>query len=44
MIIIGNKFDNENYIIEDMLTGSTMTVSCENIVDALSKQPSKVLK
>ena len=44
MIIIGNKFDNENYIVEDMKTRDQIEVPCEDIIDLFKKQSVKVLK
>ena len=32
MIILGNKFDGENYTIEDTKTGKTTTVKLEELV------------
>ena len=41
MIVIGNQFDEKNYVVEDTKTNEKCEVPCENIITALQTKAQK---
>lgn len=44
MIVIGNKFDGKNFVVEDTKTSATQEVPCEGIVNYFQEEQAKTLK